>query len=74
MGPAVRWTIGRGGDLAGKMLGREGNVNSAMIRMGSQSHFYSSKKAEQKWGYQVRPVDESIRDAWQWFQDHGYAK
>jgi dihydroflavonol-4-reductase len=63
---------GSWGDLQTKITGREGNVNSAAIRMSKQLHYYSSAKAEAELGFHSRSVEESARDAWEWFQQHGY--
>ena len=74
MGPLVRWIAGAWGDLQAKLSGRESDVNSAAIRMSSQFHYYSSQRAMKELGYQSRPLDESIRDAWAWFQERGYVR
>jgi dihydroflavonol-4-reductase len=62
------------GDALAKVTGREGNVNSAAIRMAKQLHYYSSAKAEAELGFRARDVEESTRDAWEWFLEHGYVK
>jgi dihydroflavonol-4-reductase len=55
------------------LLGREGDFNSASIRMSSQYHYFSSEKARRELGYQTRAAEESIRDAWNWLVEYGYA-
>lgn len=60
------------GDLKTKITGHEGNVNSAIIRMSSQLHYYSSAKAETELGFCSRGVEECVRDAWEWFKEYGY--
>lgn len=64
--------VGLAGDLQGKLTGHEPTVNSAAIRMGNQFHFYSSDRAIAELGYDCRPPRETIADAWQWFNEHGY--
>lgn len=71
-GPLMRVLGATFGDLWTKFSGREGDVNSATVKMGTQWHYYSSARAQQKLGYQVRPLETSLSDAWQWFQTHGY--
>ncbi len=71
-GKLLPWIAGRMGDLMGKLSGKEGDVNSASVRVSNQFHFYSSARAQQELDYQNRPLEETIRDAWEWFQDHGY--
>ncbi len=72
-GPLQRWIGGAFGDLWGKLSGSEPEVNSAAVKMSSQLHFFSSELARKTFGYQSRPVRQSITDAWNWFVDHGYA-
>lgn len=72
MGPLIRLAVGYGGDLWGRLRGEESDVNSAMIRMSSLKHYYSSARAARELGYRSRPFADSIRDAWDWFLAHGY--
>lgn len=46
--------------------GKESDVNSAAIQMGTQHHYYSSQRAIDELGYQWRPLDQSLEDAWRW--------
>jgi dihydroflavonol-4-reductase len=69
----MRIIAGRSGDLIGKLTGREPDVNSAAVGMSDLFHYYSIARAQQELGYVVRPVEESIADAWAWFQAEGYA-
>ena len=57
-----------------KVLRRELDVNSAALGMSCLFHYYNSDKAAAELGYRLRPVDDSIRDAWAWFGEHGYRK
>jgi len=72
-GPLMRIIAGRGGDLIGKITGREPDVNSASVGMSDLYHYYSIARAQRELGYVVRPLEESIADAWSWFQAEGYA-
>jgi dihydroflavonol-4-reductase len=72
-GPLLRWIGGAGGDLWGKLTGREPDLNSAAARASSDFHYYSSARAESELGYHTRPARETVQDAWQWFKHHGYA-
>jgi dihydroflavonol-4-reductase len=71
-GPLMCLIAGRFGDLRARWTGREDDVNSATLRMSSQFHYYDSGRAAQFLNYRCRPVDESIQDAWNWFQEFGY--
>ena len=72
-GPLMRIAAGRGGDLIGKLTGREPDVNSASVGMSDLYHYYSIARAQEELGYVVRPLEESLSDAWDWFREEGYA-
>ena len=72
-GPIGYRFVGRVGDLVGTIRGCEGDVNSAMMQMSAMYHYYSSERAKAELGYQNRPLDETVRDAWEWFKKNGYA-
>ncbi len=72
MGPLQRFLVGSAGDLLGKLRQRELDVNSAVLAMSSLFHYYSSERARTELDYVIRPLEATVRDAWQWFQEHGY--
>jgi len=67
------WIGGWGGDVWGLLRRAEPAFNSGAARHAWQDRHYSSAKAERELDYVIRPADETIRDAWTWFQDFGYA-
>jgi dihydroflavonol-4-reductase len=73
-GPLMRVIGGQFGDLRRRLTGREGDVNTAGVALSSQWHYYSSERAAQELGYQVRPLEASLRDAWQWLVEYGYTR
>ena len=73
-GPLMKIIAGRWGDLLAMLTGREGDVNSAAIRMSDLFHYYDSSRAIQELGYRLRPVEGTIADAWNWFREHGYCR
>ncbi len=72
-GPAMLFLAGRGGDLAARLSGRESDVNSAAIAYARLPKNYTSRRAREELGYASRPLEETVRDAWAWFKDNGYA-
>jgi dihydroflavonol-4-reductase len=72
LGPMQRYCLGRLGDLWYRLTGHEPDVNSAAIRMSSVHHRFSSRRAREELGYTTRPLDETLRDTWDWFRTHGY--
>ena len=71
-GPVVSLIGGWLGDLGTVLTGKESDVNSAAIRVARLPKSYSSRRAQEELGYTTRPVEESARDAWEWFCEHGY--
>lgn len=68
----MAFIAGRGGDFAGKLVRREMQINSAATQMGQMFHYYSSEKAKRELGYNIGNIEDALRDAWDWFQLHGY--
>ena len=69
--PVVR-TLGAFGSLWGRVRGREPDLNSASAAMSVMEHHFSSARAALELGYQVRPIRDAARTAWDWFLQHGY--
>jgi dihydroflavonol-4-reductase len=44
------------------------------LRMARKLMFFSSAKAEQDLGYVARPARDALRDAVDWFREHGYVR
>lgn len=71
-GPIMLWVGGQLGDLFGRIRGKECDLNSAAIALARLPKHYNSARAQAELGYQSRPVEESVRDAWAWFREYGY--
>lgn len=66
---AGRWVqklAGAAGDATTWLTGREPDVNSASVAMSQLFHYYCSDRAERELSYSCRPLEQSIRDAWDW--------
>ena len=72
--PFVLRLVGRAGDLATRLMGREFEVNSAATTMATWPHHYTYAKAQRELGYAPRPAREAAEAAWQWFVEHGYCQ
>ena len=69
------WTAslaGKCGDIVGKLMKKETQLNSAATTMGQMFHYYSSDKAKRELGYEFGSVEDALRDAWDWFKLNGY--
>jgi len=71
-GPVILGIVGFVCDLWTRLSGHEPPVNSAAIRMARVPKTYSSARAEKELGYQIRPLRQTVEDAWNWFQQYGY--
>lgn len=56
----------------GRMSGREPFLTLDGLRMAKWRMWFSSAKAGQDLGYQTRPAEQAIHDAYRWFRDAGY--
>ncbi len=68
----ITWLAGGGADIWARIIGREGLINSASIRMGQLFHYYSSEKAFLELNYSISPYQNALAEAWEWFIDHQY--
>ncbi len=68
MGTGAGWV----GDLATRLTGREGDVNSAATALSAQWRNFSNARAGTELGYRPRPLSEAAADAWTWFRTNGY--
>jgi dihydroflavonol-4-reductase len=60
-------------NITGKLRGKEPRATVEAVRMGKKMMFASSAKAERELGFVVKPVDEAMRSAVDWFVANGYA-
>jgi dihydroflavonol-4-reductase len=60
-------------NITGKLRGKEPRATVEAVRMGKKMMFASSAKAERELGFVVKPVDEAMRAAVEWFVANGYA-
>ncbi|MCG8584024.1 MAG: NAD-dependent epimerase/dehydratase family protein [Pirellulales bacterium] len=72
-GPLMLKIGGWGGDVWGRLSGKEPSMNSGALALAAQPKNYSSALAQRELGYQVRPFRESVEAAWEWFKEYGYA-
>ncbi|MFW6169377.1 MAG: NAD-dependent epimerase/dehydratase family protein [Planctomycetota bacterium] len=72
--PPLGFIAGHIGDLWGWLTRHEPNVNSAAVKLSESFHYFDSTRAHRELGYRTRPVEQSLRDAWTWLCEYGYAK
>ena len=74
LGPIAKWLGSVGSDVWTHCTGAEAEINSASIGIGSQQTCFSSLRAERELGYRIRPLEDTVADAWDWFCEHGYVR
>lgn len=74
MGIFLATVLGWVCDAISKITGREGELNSASIKLGQMYNWYSSDKARREIGYRVTDIEVAMRDAWDWFKQNGFVK
>ena len=65
-GPGMEFLAGAVGDLWTKLSGREPDFNSAGVAMSGQYHWYTSRRAIDELGYQIRDAEQTLDDASEW--------
>jgi dihydroflavonol-4-reductase len=73
-GPLQRIVGGSLGDLWYRLTGNEPDLNSAGVGMSSQHHRFKSDRAIRELEYKIRPLEQTLQDAWNWFVEYGYVK
>ena len=69
----VALLAGHLGDAYEAVTGRTAKLNSAMARYAyCRGRLYSSERARKELGYQISPLEPSIRDAIAWFREAGH--
>ncbi len=74
MSPVVAWGAGFFGDLATKFKRKEGEVNSAGIKLSSLYHYYSSDKAKSQLGYSISELEPALQRAIEFFREQSMIK
>jgi dihydroflavonol-4-reductase len=59
--------------ITGKLRGKEPRATVEAVSMGRKMMWASSAKAERDLGFEVKPVDDALRSAMEWFVANGYA-
>lgn len=70
---AVAWMAALGGNLYGRMTGREPQATLDGVRMAGLPMRYNSRKAVEQLGFPQTPLPEAVVEAVEWFRKKGYA-
>ncbi|MBD2705564.1 NAD-dependent epimerase/dehydratase family protein [Spirosoma sp. BT702] len=70
--PSLAKLYGFGCDALAKLTSHTGKLNSAMIAVANDGHYFSSQKAIIELGLPQTPIEEAIDEAFDWFKRHKY--
>ncbi|MGI4873824.1 MAG: NAD-dependent epimerase/dehydratase family protein [Janthinobacterium lividum] len=59
-------------DLQARFTGRPAPVNSAMVAVANDGHYFSAAKARAELGLPQTPIVQAVADAFAWFKAHHY--
>lgn len=64
--------LGAAGDLQAWLSGRPSRLNSAMVAVANDGHYFSGRKAIAELGLPQTPLEQAVREALAWFKAHNY--
>ncbi|QJD77425.1 NAD-dependent epimerase/dehydratase family protein [Spirosoma rhododendri] len=70
--PALARLYGYGCDAWTRLTGRPAPVNSAMVAVANDGHYFQSRKAIAELGLTQTPIETAIDEAFDWFNEHDY--
>jgi len=75
--PVPGWlvkTIGIAGELAARITGKAPMLSYPMARISCDTHFVQSHEAVAGLGMPQTPIEEAIKECYEWFENNGYLK
>ncbi|GAB3977198.1 NAD-dependent epimerase/dehydratase family protein [Spirosoma terrae] len=70
--PGLATLYGFGCDALTKLTRRPGQLNSSMIAVANDGHYFSSQKAISELELPQTPIEEAVDEAFTWFKRHNY--
>jgi dihydroflavonol-4-reductase len=70
--PGLARLYGAGCDVMARLTHRPGRLNSAMVAVANDGHYFSARKAIAELGLPQTPVEQAIDEAFNWFKQHNY--
>ncbi|MGI4740197.1 MAG: NAD-dependent epimerase/dehydratase family protein [Janthinobacterium lividum] len=61
-------------DLQARLTGRPAQVNSAMVAVANDGHYFTAQKARAELALPQTPIYQAVADAFHWFKAHGYVQ
>lgn len=71
--PALARLYGAMSGLKAKLTGRPALVNSSMVAIANDGHYFAAEKAVRALALPQTPVEQAVREAFNWFQTNNYA-
>ena len=70
--PTLARLYGAVGDLQARLTGRPALVNGSMVAMANDGHYFTAEKAVQALALPQTPVEQAVREAFNWFKTNKY--
>lgn len=70
--PALGRLFGAAGDWQGRLTGRPAQLNSAMVAVANDEHYFCVEKARAELGLPQTPIEQAVAEAFAWFKTHQY--
>jgi len=72
--PSLATFYGAISDLKARLTGRPAQVNSAMVAVANDGHYFTAQKARTELALPQTPIHQAVADAFHWFKTHGYVR
>ncbi|MCB2376268.1 NAD-dependent epimerase/dehydratase family protein [Hymenobacter sp. BT635] len=72
--PALATLYGQVCDWKARVTGRAGQLNSAMVAVANDGHYFTAEKARAELGLPQTPIRQAAAEAFHWFKAHGYVR
>ncbi|GAB3498341.1 NAD-dependent epimerase/dehydratase family protein [Spirosoma knui] len=70
--PALTSAVGQLLDWKTKLIGQPAQLNSAMVAVANDGHYFNVSKAVTELNLPQTPIRVAIQEAFEWFRQHGY--
>ena len=70
--PALARLYGAACDWQARLTGRPARLNSGMVAVANDGHYFSAQKAVAELALPQTPLEQAVREAFDWFRAHQY--
>ena len=70
--PALARLFGAAGNWQARLTGRPAQLNSALVAVANDGHYFCVEKARAELGLPQTPIEQAVAEAFAWFKAHQY--